>query len=115
MACRRDRAGARSPAAMWGGKGLMQVVVHEVDAEFAGAEDARKRVHVGSVSIDEPTTGVHQADHLLDLLLEEAQRIWIGDHEPGDPIVARRVQASEVDIASCIGGDLDGDEACHRG
>jgi hypothetical protein len=34
-----------------GREGLVQIVVHEVDAEIARAEDAGERVHIGTVAV----------------------------------------------------------------
>ena len=47
-----DRAGARAAAAVRLGEGLVQVVVHDVEAHVAGARDAHDGVQVGPVVVE---------------------------------------------------------------
>src|SRR5581483_9383800 len=41
----RDWTGTRTPASVWRGEGLVQVQVHHVGTEVAGARFAAERVH----------------------------------------------------------------------
>ena len=65
---------------MRGGKGLVQVVVHHIEAEVAGTDDAGERVHVCAVPVNQPAAISRQLHHLLDVFLEQAQRVGVGDH-----------------------------------
>ena len=87
--------------------------MHQVDAEVAGAHNASERIHVGAVAVDEPTAAVNQPNDLFDVFLEKAERIRIGDHEPSHLIGAGRSQCLDIDIAALVGGNLNGNEACH--
>ena len=40
-----DRSHTRSAAAVWDGEGLVQIEVHHVEAQVAGADDAKHGVH----------------------------------------------------------------------
>jgi hypothetical protein len=104
------RAGTGTPAAVRGGEGLVQVVVHHVDAQVAGADDADDGVHVGAVAVDEAATAMDGVDHVLNALFEQAQGIGVGDHEPGDLIALGgddAAQRVEVDVAAVVGGQLE--------
>ena len=78
------------------GKCFVQVQVHHVHAEIAGANLAHKRVHVGAVHVEQAAFGVHDVRDLVDLLLEDAQRIGIGKHERGHVLVHLRRQRGHV-------------------
>ncbi len=77
----------------------MQVQVHDVGAEVAGPDLADQRVHVGAVHIDQRALGVQHVGDLVDLLLEDAQRIGVGQHQRGDVFVHLRFQRGDVDHA----------------
>ena len=77
----------------------MQVQVHHVHAEIAGADFADQRVHVGAVHVEQAALGVHDVGDLVDLLLEDSQRVGIGEHERGDVFVHLRRQRGHVDHA----------------
>ena len=49
----RHRPGARTAAAVRRGEGLVQVQVHDVDAEIAGARLAAERIHVGAIHVEQ--------------------------------------------------------------
>ena len=110
-----DRPRARSAAAMGRGEGLVQIVVHHVEAEIARPRDAGKRVHIGAVAVDEPAAVMHQAHDLLDVLLEQAERVGIGHHDAGDGVVAGHSHRLEIDIAARIRGQLDRGKSGHGG
>ncbi len=84
-----DRAGARTAAAVRRREGLVQVEVHDVDAEVAGAGDAEDGVEVGAVVVDQAASLVDDLHDLLDVLVPQAERVRVGDHQsrrcPGRP------------------------------
>ena len=53
MLANGNRAAAGAAAAVRAGEGLVDVVMHHVDAEVAGPGDAEDGVHVGAVEIDQ--------------------------------------------------------------
>jgi len=65
----------------------VQVQVHHVYAKIAGPHLAHQRVHVGTVHVKQTALGVHDLRDLVDLLLEDAQRVGIGQHEGGDVVI----------------------------
>ena len=62
-------------AAVRGREGLVQIVVHHVEAEIARPRDAGERIQVGAVAVDEAAAVVHEPHHLSDVLLEQAERV----------------------------------------
>ena len=93
----------------------MQVQVHDVGAEVAGANLADQRVHVGAVHVEQRALGVQHVGDLVDLLLEDAQRIGIGQHQRGDIFVDLRYQRSDVHHAGGIRFQVLDRVAAHRG
>ena len=66
----------------------------DVEAHVAGTRDAEDRVEVRAVVIKE-SAGV--VDFFLDhanLRFERGQRVGIGEHQRGDGVVKRRVEAA---------------------
>ena len=98
----RDRADARSAAAVRNAEGLVQVQMRDVGAEFAGRGQPDQRVHVGAVDVDLAAVGVHDLADLPDAGLEHAVRRRIGDHDRGQ-IGAMRcglgLEVGEIDVA----------------
>ena len=109
-----DRTRAGTAAAVRGGEGLVQVEVHDVDAEVAGPGDAEDGVEVGAVVVDQPARLVDGRDDLLDVLVPEAERVRVGDHQPGGVGADRRAQRVEIAVAARIGRDGDHLEAGHH-
>ena len=83
-------ARTRSASAVWGRESLVQVEVHHVGAEITGTHLADQSVHVGAVHVEQRALGVQQVGDLVDLLLEDAQGVGIGEHERGNVIVHLR-------------------------
>ncbi len=107
-----DGAGARAAAAVRGGEGLVQVEVHDVDAEVAGAGLADERVHVGAVHVEQRALGVEDVGDLVDLGLEDADGGGVGEHERGGVFVDHALEFGDVDHALRVGlevGDLVAD------
>ncbi len=93
----------------------MQVEVHHIDAHIAGAQDAQQGVHVGAIAIDQPAAIVDSLDDMLKVLIEEPQRVGVGQHQADDGIVALRLECRQVHVAALIGGDLDDLQTDHAG
>ncbi len=93
----------------------MQVEVHDVDAEIAGPRLADQRVHVGAVHVEQAALGVQDVGDLVDLLLEHAQRVGIGEHQRGDIFVHLRCQRRDVDHAARVRLQILDRVAHHRG
>ena len=79
--------GAGTAAAVRRGKSLVQIQVHDVDAEIAGPGDAGQRVHVGAVHVEQGALAWRSSAISANLLLEDAERGRIGEHERGDVVV----------------------------
>ena len=82
----RDRAGAGAPAAVRGGEGLVHVHVDDVEAHVARAHDPEDGVQVGAVVVEKPADAVDGLGDLDDVLLEQAERARVGEHDPGDVV-----------------------------
>ncbi len=100
MLAHGDGAGAGTAGAVRAGERLVDVVVHHVDAEIAGPGDAENGVHVGAVEIDQAARRVHQLGDGRDLLVEQAERVRIGNHEHGRAVVELGLEVVEIDQAA---------------
>ena len=103
---KRHRAAARPAAAMRGRKGLVQVEMQRVDAKIGRPHPADDRVEIGAVAIKERAGCVDGGGDLQDLVLEEAARVRVGQHQRGDIGAKAGLQRSEVDSPARIGGDV---------
>ena len=77
----------------------MQIDVHHIHAEIAWTGDAYQRVHVRAVHIEERSLGVQDFRDLWNTLLEDTQRLGIGDHQRGDISGHQVAQFVDVDLA----------------
>ncbi len=77
----------------------MQIEVHDIHAEVAGARLAAERVHVGTIHIKECALGVQDVGDLVDLALEDADGGWVGEHEGGGLVVDLLRELLNVDHA----------------
>src|SRR3546814_7097517 len=66
-----DRPRAGAAATVRGRKGLVQIDVHRIDAEVAGAHAADDRVEVRAVAIDIAARGMDRVRNRLHLALEQ--------------------------------------------
>ena len=64
------------------GEGLMQVEMHDVEAQVARLHNAEDGVEVGTVTVDQPASIVHPLYHFLKVFIEEAEGIRVGQHQP---------------------------------
>jgi hypothetical protein len=102
-----DRARAGPAAAVGRAEGLVQVEVHHVDPDVARTHDPEQGVHIGAVAVHQPAAAVDDLDDLLDLLLEQAQRVGVGDHHADDLVADAAAQRVEIDVAAFVRGQLD--------
>ncbi len=58
----------------------MQVEVHQVETQVAGADDAEQGVQVCAVAVHQAAAVVDELDDLLDMLIEQAERVRVGQH-----------------------------------
>ena len=61
----------------------MQVEVHYVHAEVAGADFADQGVHVGAVHVEQGAFGVEDVGDLVDLVFKDAEGGGVGEHQRG--------------------------------
>ena len=56
---------------------FVQVEVHHVEAEVAGADDAEQGVQVGAVAVHQAAAVVDDFDDFLDVFIEQAERVGL--------------------------------------
>ena len=110
----RDRAGARAAAAVRLRERLVQVEVDDVEAHVAGPRDAHDRVQVRAVVVEGRADVVDDLRDLLDVAVEQPERVRVGEHQAGDVVVGGRAQLVEVDPALVVRPDLHDLVAGHR-
>ena len=89
----------------------------DVEAHVARPRVAHHRVEVGAVVVERPARRVDQAGDLGDVLVEETERVGVGQHQAGDLVGVRvdlRPQVVHLDPAALVGRDLDRLVAGHR-
>ncbi len=99
-------------------EGLVQVVVHHVEAHLAGLGDPQDGVEVGAVAVHQRTVSQHHPQHLLHPFVEEAEGVGIGHHEPHQVravLLDEPFQDRQVDVAAAVRRHLDDLEARHGG
>src|SRR5205807_3632010 len=109
-----DRTGPGTTAAVWRRERLVQIEVHDVDTEVARPNLADQGVHVGAVHIEQAALGVQNLGDFVDLLLEDAQRVRVGEHERGNFVVHLRFKRGDLDHAAGIGLQILYRVAHHR-
>ena len=65
-------------------EGLVEVDVHDVEAEVAGLHLADDGVEVRAVAVHQGAVAVYHLGDLDDVAVEEAEGAGLGDHEGGD-------------------------------
>ncbi len=81
----------------------MQIEVHDVHAEIAGAGFADEGVHVGAVHVEERAFGVEDVGNFVDLGLEDADGRRIGEHERGGVLGDLALEGFDVHHAAFVG------------
>jgi hypothetical protein len=89
------------------GERLVQVEVHDVEAHVAGPRDAHHRVEVRAVVVERRADACDDLGDLLDVRVEEPERVRVGEHQAGDVVVGLRAQVVDVDAAVGVRADLD--------
>ena len=79
-----------------------------------GRESAHHRVEVGAVVVRRRAHLVHDRGDLLDVGVEQPERVGVGEHQAGHVRVGLRAQVVEVDAAGGVGGELDDLQPGHR-
>ncbi len=74
----------------------MQVQVHHVHAKVPGTNLPDQGIHVGAVHVELAALGVQDVGDFVDLLLEHAKGIGIGEHQRRHVLVHLRLQSSHV-------------------
>ncbi len=110
----RDRAAPRAAAAVRLGERLVQVEVHDVEAHVARARDAHDRVEVRAVVVGGRPRVADDLGDLLDVRVEDPERVRVREHEAGDRVVRLRLEVLDVDAPVGVRGDLHDLEAGHR-
>ena len=87
---------------MRSGKSLVQIQVHHIDAKIARPHLAHQRVHIGAVHVEQSALGVQNRGDLGDVLLENSQRVGIGQHERGNIFAHLRLQSGDIHHAARI-------------
>ena len=75
---------AGAAAAVGRAEGLVQIQVHDIDTEIAGAAEANQRVHVRAIHVKHGAFGMQQGGNFGDIRFKDAERAGVGDHERGD-------------------------------
>ena len=110
----RDRPRSRPAPAVRLGEGLVQVEVDDVEPHVAGPRDAHHGVQVRAVVVERRPRLVHDPRDLLDVAVEQAERVRIRQHQAGHVRAGLLAQVVEVDAAVVGGADLHHLVAGHR-
>ena len=79
-----------------------------------GPRAAHDRVEVRAVVVQRRADAVDDLGDLLDVAVEHAERVRVGEHQAGDVLVGLGAQVLDVDAAVLVGADLDDLVAAHR-
>ena len=110
-----NRPGAWAAAAVRRAEGLVQVKVQHIDTQSAGLGDPQNGIKVGSIAVEQATATVDQISDLIYVLLEQPQRVGIGQHQADNGVVAYLLQRIQIHIPSLVRRDLHDIEAAHAG
>ena len=102
-----DRPATRAPTAVRLRERLVQVEVHDVEAEVAGPGDAADRVQVRAVVVHQRAGLVKDPRDLLDSLVEETEGGRVGQHQTRCLRPDLAAQLLEVDVPARVGADAD--------
>ena len=93
---------------------LVQVDVDDVEAHVAGPRDAAHGVEVRAVVVHERAGAVEDPLDLLDVLVEQAERRRVREHERRGVLVDLAAQVVDVDVPARVGLDVRQLVARHR-
>ena len=97
----RDRPRPRPASAVRLRERLVQVEVDDVEAHVARAGDPHHRVQVRAVVVERRARVVHDARDLLDVPVEQPERVRVREHQAGH--VVARLLAQVVDVHPAVG------------
>jgi len=97
---------ARAAAAVRRRERLVQVQMHHVNAKVTGPCHTRERVHVRAVHVQQRVLAVKYFGNFRNLLLKDAERRRIGDHQRGHVFADLLTKFADVDLALGIGLDI---------
>jgi hypothetical protein len=101
-------SGTRPAATMRRGECLVQVDVHGIDAQIAGADAPHNGVEVRAVAIDIATGRMHRVRNFAHIPLEKTAGVGIGNHDARNIGTKARLQRSQIHAAfRCRGNILD--------
>ena len=86
----------------------------DVEAHVAGPGAAHDRVQIRPVVVEGSARVAHHLGDLGDVLAEHAQRVRVGEHQAGDPLVELGAQILEVHSPPLVRRHLDHLVAGHR-
>ena len=98
----RHGAGARPAASVRRGEGLVQIDVEDIRSEVSRPCNPHQGVEVGSIHVDQPSPFVHDPGNAHDVLLEDSQRVGVGQHQGRDLVVHGTVQPVEIDASTVV-------------
>ena len=93
---------------------LVQVEVQHVEAHVARTGYAADRVQIGAVVVEQRAGVVEDRSHLLDPLLEQAERRGVGQHQAGGGRPHLAPQVVHIDVAASVNIDFDDRVPGHR-
>src|SRR5689334_17294485 len=93
---------AWTAAAVRDGEGLVQVEVHHVEAQVAGTDDTEQGIEVRTVTVHQAAAVVNELNDPFNVLIEEAERVRVGEHHANDGIVTGCFQCFQVNITAFI-------------
>jgi hypothetical protein len=111
-----DRPHAGTATAVRDAKGLVQVEMRDVGAEFTRCGQPDERVQVRAVDVHLPAVRMHDLADALDAGLEHAVRRRVRRHDRREPLRVLRslgFEVGEIDVAVVVAGDDDNLHADH--
>ncbi len=103
----RNRPGAGPAAAVRLRERLVQVEVDDVEARVARAHDAHDGVQVRAVVVERGAHVVDDPGDLLDVAVEQPERVRVREHQAGHVLGGLLAQVVEVHPAVRVGAHLD--------
>ena len=88
--------------------------MHAVEAHVAGTHDAHDRVQVCAVVIAQTARFVHELRDLENVLVKDADRVRVRQHESRDIVAEDLFELLEIDASVRRGGDVHDLVAAHR-
>ena len=92
----------------------MQIEVHDVKAHVTWPRPPDQCIHVRAIAVDQPTCLMDQRADLSDVVLEQPQRVRVGQHQACHVTGQQRLEVLDVHTATRIGLDGDGLVAAAR-